>query len=370
MFGFSFLMKQQAVFFILFGGLAILLPAVLEKPFKLIPAVLQGIVYSIATVLPYGITILVLKKAGAFDKFWFWTMEYASKYASGVSLKDGKSLFASSFEPMWQEFGLFWLLFFAGVILIFLTKFSMKQKLFAVLFALFAFLTICPGFYFRKHYFISLLPAVGLLGAFALYYVNSLITHFLKIKSLAFLPFIIFCIAAVVALSKNEDYYFNSEPNEVSITIYGSNPFVESVEIAKYIKENSDNTDKIAVLGSEPQIFFYANRHSATGYIYTYGLMEIHAYNKKMQEEMIAEIEKNKPKFFVYCNISASWLMRPESPRLIFEWANKYLDQYYELTGIVDIAGSDLTYYKWNNEAKTYKPVSNEFVKIFKRKNK
>jgi hypothetical protein len=26
-----------------------------------------------------------------------------------------------------------------------------------------------------------------------------------------------------------------------------------------------------AILGSEPETYFYAHRHSATGYIYTYG---------------------------------------------------------------------------------------------------
>ena len=46
----------------------------------------------------------------------------------------------------------------------------------------------------------------------------------------------------------------------------------------------------MAVLGSEPEIYFLARRHSATGYIYTYGLMEAQPFARRMQDEMIREI--------------------------------------------------------------------------------
>lgn len=368
MFGLSFLMKQQAVFFLVFGGLSIILPSILEKPVRLKPILLEGTVYGVGAILPYCITALILMTAGAFDNFWFWTVKYASKYASGVPFSEGKQLFAFSFNPMWDEFKFYWIIFFAGIILLFLTKFSLRQKLTAILFAIFSFLTVCPGLFFRAHYFVSFLPAIGLLGAIALDYGSSLLSNALKFRSVGFLSFIIFCIFAISAITKNEDYYLNAEPEEISRMIYGSNPFVESPEVAKYIKENSSPSDKIAVLGSEPQIFFYADRHSATGFIYTYGLMEIHDYNKKMQQQMIAEIEKNKPRFIVFCDIATSWLTRPQSPMLIFDWFKKYSDDHYELVGIADIVSNVQTVYKWNNDAKAYQPTGKQKVLVFKRK--
>ena len=368
MFGLSFLMKQQAVFFIVFGGLAIILAGTLEKPLKLKPVFLEASVYSAGAITPYLVTVLILKAAGAFDNFWFWTVQYASKYAAGVPFKEGKELFAFSFNPMWHEFTFFWIIFFAGMVLTFLTKFSLRQKLIAISFAVFAFLTVCPGFFFRSHYFVSFLPAIGLMGGISIDYISSLLSRSLRIKSLNFLSAIVFFIVLISVISKNKDYYLNPEPNEISRIMYGSNPFVEAPEIANYIKENSAATDKIAVLGSEPEIFFYADRHSATGYIYTYGLMEIHDYNKKMQQEMIAEIEKNKPKFIVFCDIATSWLTRPNSPMLIFDWFNKYSDANYELTGVADIVSGYQTIYKWNDEAKTYQPKGKQKVLVFKRK--
>jgi hypothetical protein len=86
-----------------------------------------------------------------------------------------------------------------------------------------------------------------------------------------------------------------------------------------------------------------------------------------MQEEMIAEIEKNKPEFLVFCNISMSWLARPNSPQLIFEWFNKYIQQGYELSGIADMTGQGLTMYKWGEEARTYQSKGKENVMVFRK---
>src|SRR5262249_58180156 len=57
---------------------------------------------------------------------------------------------------------------------------------------------------------------------------------------------------------------FELTPVQVSRFIYGRNPFPESVEVARYIRERSAPGDRIAVVGSEPQIYFYAHRRSAT----------------------------------------------------------------------------------------------------------
>ena len=43
---------------------------------------------------------------------------------------------------------------------------------------------------------------------------------------------------------------------------------------AVILREHSAPDARIAILGSEPEILFYARRHSATGYIYMYDLLE------------------------------------------------------------------------------------------------
>ena len=157
------------------------------------------------------------------------------------------------------------------------------------------------------------------------------------------------------------------EPEEASISTYGSNPFPESLEIARFIADNTNESDQIAVIGSEPQIYFYSKRHSATGYIYTYALMELHPYALTMQKEMISEIESAKPKYLIFVNIQASWLVKKDSERLISRWFKDYSRNHYELAGIVDI-DLDGTTYRWDRDVIGYRVQSRSSLSIFRRK--
>ena len=81
------------------------------------------------------------------------------------------------------------------------------------------------------------------------------------------------------------------------------------------------------MLGSEPQIYFYSGRRSATGYLYMYGLMEDQKYALRMQQEMIGEIETNSPEFVVFVHIPSSWARPLDSETLIFKWADHIPDE-------------------------------------------
>jgi hypothetical protein len=273
-----------------------------------------------------------------------------------------------TFAPIWAEFKWIWMLSIAGSAIVLLPSFSIKQKVLALSFAVFAALATTPGFYFRQHYFIVVLPAAALMASLALDFFGRWIAEKSKIKLVGvLLPLIAFFFFYNSVVSKAEFFYSSKDPVQLCKAIYGTNPFLESVEIANYIKANSSDTDKIAVLGSEPQIPFYANRKSATGHIYTYGLMEIHEYNLKMQEEMIAEIEKAKPLFLVFCNVPFSWLTKQDSPKRIFDWYNKYATDNYNIVGLVDIPDRGPSSYYWNADAQR-NPANQNSVWIFKRK--
>jgi len=118
-------------------------------------------------------------------------------------------------------------------------------------------------------------------------------------------------------------------------------------------------------LGSEPEIYFYAHRRSATGYVYTYPLMEVQEYARTMEKEMVKEIEDSRPEFLVAVDVPYSWLARPDSDTSIFEWVGKYSNQ-YERVGIVDIGQT--SEYRWGDEAMIYRPRSLFTVSIFKRR--
>src|SRR5262249_22174659 len=126
--------------------------------------------------------------------------------------------------------------------------------------------------------------------------------------------------------------------------LYGGDPLPESEMVAKYIADNSPPDARIAILGSETEIYFLSHRHSATGYIYTYPLMEPQPFALTMQNEMITDIETNRPEFIIFSDNIMSWNQRPDSNLGIFDWWNRYKTN-YTLVGIADVLSRTNTVY-------------------------
>ena len=105
------------------------------------------------------------------------------------------------------------------------------------------------------------------------------------------------------------------------------------------------------MIGSEPQIYFYSARRAATGYIYTYPLMEEHDFALRMQQEMIREIEAADPAALIFVNVWTSWLEGRRSHRLIFEWFDRYRER-FALRALADIRTTGTRYYQGAELAK------------------
>ena len=171
------------------------------------------------------------------------------------------------------------------------------------------------------------------------------------------------------ALFAERETLLLQRPLDVSRTIYGGNPFPEAIRVAQYLREHTNPTDTIAVLGSEPEICFYAHRHSATGYIYMYGLMEPQRFAGRMQREMMREIEAARPKYLVIVAVATSWLKRPNSETEIFKWIHRYTAEDFRFDGLVNIVsrkGTDY-YLPLSVDLKTIH-LSPYYLLIFERK--
>jgi len=368
LFGLAFLMKQHGFFFILFGGYLILQAGLSSKPVSLKFLVLRLLIFSGGAIIPLILALAVAWLSGSLDKFWFWIIKYPSNYASLVPLSEAFNIFINSFLGVVQGFELLWLMAIIGLPALFLDKRFMDVRWFILAFTLFSFLAVCPGFYFREHYFIVFLPAAGLLIGIAINSLQHYLSHKFSNKFLQYFPILFLLSAVALGINAHKNYFLLEKPAVLCRAIYGANPFIESIKIGDFIKSKSNHDDKIAVLGSEPEILFYSHRKSATGYIYTYGLMETHGYQLTMQREMIKEIELAAPKYLVFIKIVTSWLVQPESEKLIFNWFYSYAQRYYELAGVIDIISPQETRYIWGDEAKTYKNKSPSFILIFERR--
>ena len=120
------------------------------------------------------------------------------------------------------------------------------------------------GFYYRPHYFLQQIPSLCAMAGVAS---GSAVAWVMAHRSMKLgWPAIGLASAllAVPVIHGNRSTLFADDLAGRSRGIYGDNPFPESLEIAKYIERTSKPEETVYVLGSEPQIFFYSNRRSAT----------------------------------------------------------------------------------------------------------
>ncbi len=306
-FGLSLLMKQHGLFFVLFG-LAWMVYA---------RAGWRNIVrFAAGAAAPYALTCLILWRAGVFSNFWFWTVTYARAYASRVTPAVGWNHFTETFGDILSDNPIFWLLAAGGAYF----AIRAKSAVFATGFFAFAFLTAVPGLLFREHYFIPLMPALALFAGAAAAAPGRWGTA-ARVT-----------LTAAIALTfvEHGDFFFRMTPDQRARELWSENPFPEAIPASAWLRERTAPNESFAVLGSEPEIYFYAHRHSATGYIYMYGLMEPQPYALRMQEELIGDLERTRPRYVVDVDIATSWLMRDNSATRIFDWWGDYRARHYE----------------------------------------
>jgi hypothetical protein len=359
LFGMAFLMKQPGLFFAIFGIVYLVLRDY-QARFTAVEMIRRNALFVIGATAPLAITCLMLWAAGVFPQFWFWTIKYAAKYGGQVSFPEGIHILFGHIPGTLGTAWPIWLVATIGLLVCLSVPTARRRSAFLILFLFFSAAAVCPGFYFRPHYFILLLPALSLLVGAATAAACSGPERFCLVA------IVLFTLALFWPLWSEADFFFQRSVPEANRMINGTNPFPEAVKIGEYIRANSSPEEKIAVLGSEPEIYFYAGRRSATGYIYTYGLMEPQPYAHQMQQEMIGEIESNRPKFLVLVVMNKSWLASRDSDLTIFRWTDSYCDANYDEVGLINISDEGTDYY-FSGKPPNVKPTADHIL-IYRRK--
>ena len=359
LFGVAFLMKQPGILLVVFGFLCLLYCQRKEWREKRVEFLRNVLVFGAATLLPFGVTCALLWRAGVLGKFWLWVFTYARSYVSTRPLAVGVRAFEIGVAPIfWDNVGIC-LLAAAGLVLLWRDRGRREAAVIATLFLVCSFLAVCPGLYFREHYFVLVLPAMALLVGALVAMPQTAMAGALSL----------WLVAGALAYSvfRQSDYLFRMTPEEICAAEYGHNPFPEAIPVADYIRTHTATGDRIVVLGSEPEIYFYAGRRAVTPYVYVYPLVEAQPLAPLMQADFIRDVENAKPEYLVVVNVSASWLIQPGAPSGLFRWMSPYYERRYQQVGVVDLSPQG-TIYRWDAEAANYRPRSSNYLLIMRRK--
>ena len=341
LFGLAFLMKQPGLLFALFGAILVLRDETETLSANWNRCIKRQVILVLGVLTPFILTCGALYAAGVFQTFWFWTFTYTRTYGNEVSLHNGLLLLRDYFTEQAGPLLPLWMLCFIGLVSSLIRPAFRGKAIFVGGLLLLSALAVSAGLYFRPHYFVMMLPAVALCVAL---FVGAGYDAFAKISRMQWLrvlPAICFIGVWTMTFYFHMPLFFTTNTQDAFYFLYPGNPFDEAKAVGDYIRGNSSPTDTVAVLGSEPEIYFYSQRHSATGYIYTYPLMEKHAYVQKMHGEMISEITAASPTFLVFVGVPFSWGRQPDSDQTILRWFDSYTHQNYDLVQTMPVREMD-----------------------------
>ena len=366
-FGLGLLIKQNVFVFI---GLPIvyLCWSLLKKPRLKRKFYLDAIFYfTFGYFIPLAVFFIFCLITGSLEQMFFWTFIMPTEMTPPISISRAVYQFKILTLPIIKSSPLFFGVAAIGLLSPLWDKSSRLAVLFIAIFLVFSFFTMSLVFYFRAHYFLCLFPAIALLTGVGFYSMNNLIKKISLRRINPIITAVFVFIFFSYSIFDQRKFFFQTKPETVSRIIYGNNPFPESLVIADYIKEHSSPSDKIAILGSEPQILFYADRVSASKHIFMYYLMGNHLHALSMQKEAMADIELTKPPILINVVIPTSWLFQKDSKSMLFHWLDGFVLKNYKLAGVVEIQGLNTTNYYWGVDTTKFVPKGENFIQIYQR---
>ena len=357
--GAAVLVKQNAAPLALFGAIIVAI-AELREGRGILRAAGRTAAFGVAGFVPLALTMIALALAGVFDRFWLWTFVYARSYGSQMTLAEGLGNLAYMLPRLLTAQLVWWLAAAVGVAAPLWNREVRARAPFLLGFLAAGALAASFGLYFRAQYFVPLLAPIALLAGAGAHAVASAG----RARELVAAGVVIAGLATPIGVEA--ELLLRETPDHVNRAAYGPNPFVEAPELGRRIAALTSPDARIAVIGSEPEIYFYAGRRAATGYIYMYPLMEPQPLALAMQEEMVAQLDAAKPEYMVWVNVDASWLMTENSPRRLFDWFDAAM-QDFEVVARAEIVSHTET--RWTFDAEARVPTQAKYwVALLRRK--
>jgi len=173
--------------------------------------------------------------------------------------------------------------------------------------------------YFFPHYFQQWLPPLALTAAVGAQWLGEL-----RVWQTALVPRAIFAASlGILPLTTLWPFWFSYSPADAVRRIYPGNFFAEMPSFAERVANITSADQRVFIFGAEPEVLFYAQRVSATRYIFLFPLYGQYRNVREKQLATVKEIQRAAPPVAVY--VPNGLFFNPGSDQYFTEWSLSYL---------------------------------------------
>src|SRR5207237_993337 len=132
-------------------------------------------------------------------------------------------------------------------------------------------------------------------------------------------------LLVVLSLKTLWPFWFSYTPADAVRTIYPGNFFAEMPEFATRIAQVTSSEQRVFVFGAEPELLFYAQRVSATRYMFLFPFCGHSRTTREKQMAATDEIQRVSPTAAVY--VPNDLFFNSGSDQYFTDWTLSYLQQ-------------------------------------------
>jgi len=333
--GTAMLIKQSGIFTLLFLlGVAayelLVLRTCTARRFTWMTLAIIG-----GAAIPLGAALLVLSANGIAGQALHWTLHATAPYISNRPFWAGRfvRVTASVVDENPLVYGL------AALGLLSAWKRPSRQHGMVLSWTLYAALSLFSGMRFLQHYFILMLLPVSVASGMGarvlrdfLVRVRAPVRRYGAYGALT-------ATALFFPLWAYRPFLASPRADTTSRLTYRNSFFAETRLAAAYVKEKTQPDDTILVVGNEPEIYFYAQRRSATRHIGFFYLFQRYRDEGEMQRAALEEILRNDPAYIVRFYTSPSLEVAPGADTFLLDRLDELVAVRYAVDGVGTFPG-------------------------------
>jgi 4-amino-4-deoxy-L-arabinose transferase-like glycosyltransferase len=212
-----------------------------------------------------------------------------------------------------------------------------KDLLFLAGWMLASFMGVSASGYYFPHYFQQMLPVFCLTAGFAagaLEGTGQVSLARVWLRRIIFAAVLIIPVAMVLC-----PFLFSYSRTEAADEIYPENHFAEKQVLAERLAQVTKPDDKVFIFGADTEILFYAQRVSATRYIFLFPLYGPYSDAKQKQMAAADEITSNAPAAVLY--LPNQLFFTPDTEQFFTHWSQSYITQNFRVDSCLAVDQSN-----------------------------